>query len=99
MLKKIFIVIGVLIAILVAGAAVIYLLPTPQAVSVNEKNNEIYSLMVAGGIEDAVVDATADRVLVTYDLPANLAKEASWFHTMGAVAAAVPESKALIIET
>ncbi len=99
MLKKVFIVIGVLIAILVAGAVVIYLLPTPQAVSVNEKNSEIYSLMVAGGIENAVVDVTADKVLVTYNLPADLDKEASWFHTMGAVAAAVPNGKTLIIET
>lgn len=92
------------IAILVLGLIVVvvgglFFLPAPTGeVALNEKNSEIYSLLVAGGINESMVDATPQRVLIQYDLPEELDKEASWYFAMGAAAAASPESQKIIVQ-
>ena len=45
-----------------------------------------------------MVDATPQRVIIQYDLPADLDKEASWYFAMGAAAAASPESDKIIVQ-
>ncbi|MFH0713328.1 MAG: hypothetical protein V1722_02220 [Candidatus Micrarchaeota archaeon] len=96
MLKKI--VIGIVV-IIVLAILVINFWPVPQELSANEKNSEIYSALVASGIEDAVVDVTQNQVIVAYELPANIDKDASQFFVMGTVAASTPEVENLKIET
>ncbi len=92
------------IALLVLGLIVVVVgglmfLPAPTGeVVLNEKNSEIYSLLVAGGINESMVDATPQRVLIQYDLPEDLDKEASWYFAMGAAAAASPESQKVIVQ-
>ncbi|MDP3742634.1 MAG: hypothetical protein Q8R15_04940 [Candidatus Micrarchaeota archaeon] len=88
-----------IIALLVIAIAVISFWPVPQELSANEKNSEIYAALVAGGIDDAVVDVTASQVIVAYELPANTDKDASLFFVMGTVAASTPDIETLKIET
>ena len=45
-----------------------------------------------------MVDATPQRVIIQYDLPADLDKEASWYFAMGAAAASSPESEKIIVQ-
>ncbi len=88
-----------IIALLVIAVAALYLWPVPQELSANETNSEIYAALVAGGIEDAVVDVTANQVIIAYNLPANTDKDASQFFVMGTVAASTPDIETLKIET
>ena len=88
-----------IIALLIIALAVISFWPVPQELSANETNSEIYAALVAGGIEDAVVDVTASQVIVAYEVPANTDKDASLFFVMGTVAASTPDIETLKIET
>ena len=65
----------------------------------NEKNSDIYSLLVAADIENAFVDVTREQVIVSYDIPENIGKEASWYYIMGAVAGVAPDSEELKIQS
>ena len=94
--KKIAILVLVLLLIIV-GAYMFIPAPTGE-VALNEKNSEIYSLLVAGGINESMVDATPAAVIIQYDLPAGMEKEASWYFAMGAAAAASPESEKIIVQ-
>ena len=69
-----------------------------EKVVASETNSHIYALLVAGNIEDALVDSTAERTIVSYDLPANLDKEASWYYVMGIVASIAPETKRIELQ-
>ncbi len=94
--KKIAILVLALIVIIIVGYM---FLPAPTGeVVLNEKNSEIYSLLVAGGINESMVDATAERVLIQYDLPDGMEKEASWYFAMGAAAAASPDSEKVVVQ-
>ena len=94
--KKIAILVLALIVIVIGGYM---FLPAPTGeVVLNEKNSDIYSLLVAGGINESMVDATVERVFIAYDLPAELEKEASWYFVMGAAAAASPESEKIVVQ-
>ncbi len=94
--KKIAILVLALIVIIIAGYM---FLPAPTGeVVLNEKNSEIYSLLVAGGINESMVDATAERVFIAYDLPEGMEKEASWYFAMGAAAAASPDSEKVVVQ-
>ena len=94
--KKIALLVMALI-ILIVGAYLFLPAPTGEVV-LNEKNSEIYSLLVAGGINESMVDATQQRVMIQYDLPEELDKEASWYFAMGAAAASSPESEKIIVQ-
>ncbi len=94
--KKIAILVVALIVIIV-GAYMFIPAPTGEVV-LNEKNSEIYSLLVAGGINESMVDATSERVLIQYDLPDGMEKEASWYFAMGAAAAASPDSDKVVVQ-
>lgn len=94
--KKIAILVLALIVIIIGGYM---FLPAPTGeIILNEKNSEIYSLLVAGGINESMVDATPERVLIQYDLPEGMEKEASWYFVMGAAAAALPESEKVVAQ-
>ena len=94
--KKIAILVAALIVIIIGGYMFI---PAPTGeVVLNEKNSEIYSLLVAGGINESMVDATHEGVLIQYDLPDGMEKEASWYFAMGAAASASPESEKIIVQ-
>ena len=94
--KKIAILVLALIVIVIGGYM---FLPAPTGeVVLNEKNSDIYSLLVAGGINESMVDATVERVFIAYDLPDGMEKEASWYFVMGAAAAASPESEKIIVQ-
>ncbi|HLE07047.1 MAG TPA: hypothetical protein VI933_00305 [archaeon] len=94
--KKIAILVLALIVIIIVGYMFI---PAPTGeIILNEKNSEIYSLLVAGGINESMVDATAERVLIQYDLPEGMEKEASWYFVMGSAAAASPESEKVVAQ-
>ena len=86
----------VLLAIL---AVVIVILPVGgEQVVASDANSHIYSLLVAGGIEEALVDSTLKRTIVSYDLPQNIGKEASWYYVLGAVASVAPETKRIELQ-
>lgn len=94
--KKIAILVVALIVLIIGGYM---FLPAPTGeIVLNEKNSEIYSLLVAGGINESMIDATAERALIQYDLPEGMEKEASWYFVMGAAAAASPESEKIIVQ-
>ena len=99
MLKKILVTILVLSVI---AAAALFFLSQPDAqakeVELEDKNSAIYSLLVAGGIKDALVDATQERVIVDYELPFSMDKQASWFYVMGSVAAVSSSSEMIVLQ-
>lgn len=74
-------------------------IPLPSELELNEQNSDIYSLLVAAGIRDALVDVTREQVIVSYDLPENIGKEESWYYIMGAVAGIAPDSEKLKIQS
>ena len=99
MLKKILV--AILVLVVIAAAAFLFLSqPNPQVkeVELEDKNSAIYSMLVAGGIKDALVDATQERVIVNYDLPAGMDKQASWFYALGSVAAVSPSSAMVVLQ-
>ncbi len=69
-----------------------------EQVVASEANSHIYALLVAGNIEEALVDSTMERTIVSYDLPTNSEKEASWYYVMGVVASVAPESKRIELQ-
>ena len=90
--------IGVVVLLLIVVSGIIVLPVGGENVVASETNSHIYSLLVAGNIEEALVDSTSERTIVSYDLPANLDKEASWYYVMGVVASIAPESKRIEIQ-
>ncbi len=93
-----------LIALIIAITAVVAFLlfiyvPSQPELELNAQNSDIYSLLVAGGIKNALVDVTQEQVIVSYDLPENIGKEASWYYVMGAVAGVAPNSENLKIQS
>lgn len=97
--SKWWIFLAVLILIFGSLAAFIFI-PTPaeEEIVLNPINSDIYSALVAIGIKDAFVDMTQERVIVSYDLPANIQKEASWYYVMGVVASTSSNSGKVIIQ-
>lgn len=92
--------IALVIIITVIAALVLFVyIPAPSELELNEQNSDIYSLLVAAGIKDALVDVTQKQVIVSYDMPENLGKEASWYYVMGAVAGVAPQSEKLKIQS
>ena len=71
--------------------------PQPE-LNVNPINTKVYSSLVAVGIEDAIVDAQQERVVILYRLPATLDKETSWFYVFGAAAVNSPGSEKVVIQ-
>lgn len=88
-----------IVALFVIIGVIVMLLPVSEAeVLPSEANSHIYSLLVAANIEEALVDSTNERTIVSYDLSDNMEKEVSWFYVMGAVASVVPQSKRIEIQ-
>lgn len=89
-----------IVVVILIGLGVFTFLPTPaeEELTLNPKNSEIYSALVAVGIEEAFVDATEERVIVAYDLPSEIEKEVSWYYIMGTVASIAPDSEKVIIQ-
>ncbi len=88
--------------ILLISAIVIALVTVPPASTIevqpNVDNSQIYTLLINGGIPDALVDATPDRTFVSYALPSELDKEGTWYYVMGVVAGAYPETKKVVVQ-
>lgn len=86
--------------LLVIGCALIMILPTFEKEDIvpSDLNSDIYSLLVAVGISDALVDVTPERVAVVYELPADLDEETANYYAIGAVAGAAPDSEKIVLQ-
>ncbi len=88
-----------IVALLVIIVIIVMIMPVGgEQVVASEVNSHIYALLVAGNIEEALVDSTMERTIVSYDLPANLEKEASWYYVIGVVASIAPETKRIELQ-
>lgn len=90
--KKKFLIPGVMLVLVIATVAVLYYLPVPEEPSVEPKpkNSLLYAALAGMGIEDAVVDVIPQKVLIRYNLPENMSKEAIHYYIMGAAVTAAP---------
>jgi aspartate 1-decarboxylase len=86
-----------LLALIIVVLGYVALKPAP-VVEVKAENVRLYSALANMGIEDAVVDVTQDKVLVRYNLPANMDMDTVSYYVMGAAAQAAPDSKEIILQ-
>jgi len=100
-MKKWLIALLVFLGLILVAAAILgyfaYLGSQDDSIQVNEKNTDLYAALVAAGINDAVVDITDERVLVSYNLPKLDDKEAYIYFTLGATSKLSHNSKEIII--
>lgn len=90
---------ALLVLAVLAAAALLYLQPpTRQEVLAGDENSAIYSVLVAGGISEALVDATPGRVVMEYALPEGMDKQASWYYAFGAAAGIAPTTKTIAVQ-
>ena len=90
--------------VIVAVLVVVFLIlsiPTPKELEIqpNPLNTQLYNTLSELGIEDAVVDVTADRTVVRYNLPENMSKEDAEISIMQVAAEISINSGKIIIQT
>ena len=100
-MKKKFLIPGLVLVLVIAAVAVLYYLPVVKDPALEPKAyaSTLYTALAGTGIDDTVVDITPERVLIRYNLPENMSKEAVQYYIMGSAATAVPESSKIVIQT
>ena len=90
----------VIVAVLVV-VLLILSIPTPKEPEIqpNPLNTQLYNTLSELGIEDAVVDVTAERTVVRYNLPENMSKEDAEISIMQVAAEISINSGKIIIQT
>lgn len=97
--RILYITLGIII-VLVTGLLIFLYWPasTIPELELNPINSQIYSTLVAIGIEDAVIEAGTDEIFIVYELPETIDKETSWYYIMGSVAENAPSTKIVRIQ-
>ena len=99
-MKKRIVIPLVIVAVLVV-VLLILSIPTPKEPEIqpNPLNTQLYNTLSELGIEDAVVDVTAERTVVRYNLQENMSKEDAEISIMQVAAEISINSGKIIIQT
>ena len=100
MRKKYIILIPTVTLVVLGIALAILSIPPPKEpeVTPNPLNTLIYNELLEAGIRGAVVDVTAERALIRYNLPENMSKEDAEIQIMK-IAAANTASNKIVVQT
>lgn len=92
---------GILIAIIIMGilATISPTLSHPQSeITPNPINTELSSALAAVRIENAFVDVTDKRVLITYNAPKHMSTAAAQHYIISKAANAAPNSRRIVLQ-
>lgn len=87
--------------LLVVGAALFLLTrpsPSEPFYEATEANTRGYDMLAAGGLQDAVVDITAERALARYNEPEGVDPEATWIFVMQTLATVAPDTPIAVVQ-
>jgi hypothetical protein len=92
----------VLFVIIVGGAIILSQSATSAAgetIELNPVNTDVYAVLLAAGIEDAVVDYTPEHTIIGIPLTENLDAERAAFFAIGAAASVARQTETITVET